>query len=138
MFATAASSYSRVSVQFVKLPCDVASGGFRVCITRLLFPRIRQPCALYLCLSLKFFFLSRTSARRSSSSLSSLLLYRYVLLMRMLSFSISLSQLLSRSSRFLSVCIHPPFPPPPPTHVLVFFCLHISVIQLPSVFLQFC
>jgi hypothetical protein len=29
-------------------------------------------------------------------------------------------------------------PLPPPTHVLVFSCLHISVIQLPSVFLQFC
>jgi len=27
MFATTASSYSRVSVQSVKLPCDVASGG---------------------------------------------------------------------------------------------------------------
>jgi hypothetical protein len=62
-----------------------------------------------------------------------LLLDRYVLLMRMLSFSIALSQLLSRSSRFLSVYIHPP-----PPHVLVLSCLHISVIQLPNVFLQFC
>jgi len=59
---------------------------------------------------------------RSSSSLSSLLLYRYVLLMRMLSFSISLSQLLSRSSRFLSVYI-------PPIHVLVLSSLHISVLS---------
>jgi hypothetical protein len=82
-------------------------------------------------LLLKLFFSSRTTTRRSSSSLSSLLLYRYVLLMRMLSFSISLSQLLSRSSRFLSVYI-------PRTHVLVLSFLHISVIQLPSVFLQFC
>jgi hypothetical protein len=29
-------------------------------------------------------------------------------------------------------------PLPPPTNVLVFSCLHISVIQPPSVFLQFC
>jgi hypothetical protein len=61
-------------------------------------------------LSPTFFFSSRTTARCSSSSLSSLLLYRYVLLMRMLSFSISLSQLLSPSSRFPSVYIpHPRF-----------------------------
>jgi len=79
------------------------------CTNCLLFPRIRQrPASSHLCLSLKFFFSSPTTARRSSSSLSSLLFYRYVLLMRMLSFSISLSQLLSRSSRFLSVYIHPP------------------------------
>jgi len=102
------------------------------CTNCLLFPRIRQPSASsHLCLSLKLFFSSRTTARRSSSSLSSWLLYGYVLLMRMLSFSISLSQLLSRSYRFLSVYI-------PPTHVLVLSCLQISVIELPSVLLQFC
>jgi hypothetical protein len=47
-----------------------------------------------------------------------LLLDRYVLLMRMFSFSISLSQLLSRSSRFLSVYTHTP-PPPRSCHVLL-------------------
>ncbi len=165
MFPTSDSSYSRVSVQSVNLPCRVASGGplastvfparflrspisdlsaakgfvsvkptANCCTNCLLFPRIRQPSASsHLCLLLKLFFSSRTTARRSSSSLSSLLLDRYVLLMRMLSFSIALSQLLSRSSRFLSVYIHPP-----PPHVLVLSCLHISVIQLPNVFLQFC
>jgi hypothetical protein len=167
MFATTASSYSRVSVQSVKLPWDVARAGsrgeyglpgvprirnlrpfstFLLCIGKAdgellhkllafsAYPStlcIRQrPASSHLCLSLKFFFSSPTTARRSSSSLSSLLFYRYVLLMRMLSFSISLSQLLSRSSRFLSVYI--------PVHVLVLSCLHISVIQLPGVVLQFC
>jgi hypothetical protein len=88
------------------------------CTNCFLFSRIRQPSpSSHLCLSLKLVFSSRTTARPSSSSLSRLLLYRYVLFMRMLSFSISLSQLLSRSSRFLSVY------PPPPTFLSCLACI---------------
>jgi hypothetical protein len=126
-------SYDPQSHTFQQLKAFVSVKPTANCCTNcFVFSRIRQPSASsHLCLSVKLFFSSRTTARRSSSSVSSLVLYRYVLLMRMLSFSISLSQLLSRSSRFLSVYIAP-------THVLVLSCLHISVIQLPSVFLQFC
>jgi len=105
-------SYDPQSQTFQQLPALYVSvkPTANCCPNCLLFWRIRQPSASsQLCLSLKLLFSSWTRARRSSSSLSSLLLYRYDLLMRMLSFSISLSQLLSRSSRFLSVYIprHP-------------------------------
>ncbi len=110
-------SSGRVST-FLRYPISElsAASGFvsvkpttNCCTKCLLFSRIRQRSASsHLCLSLKLLFSSRTTARWSSSSLSSLLIYRYVLLMRMLSFSMSLSQRLSRSSRFLSVYIpHP-------------------------------
>jgi hypothetical protein len=89
-------SYDPQSQTFQHIPPLYRESRRRTVAHRLLFSRIRQPSASsHLCMSLKLFFSSRTTARPSSSSLSSLLLYRYVLLMRMLSFSISLSQLLS-------------------------------------------